>query len=75
MSKRGYRRAQREAVISRRMRLLKQLDRTYHAVLEPGMLAKRAPLDCGQAHCYWCHNEKYSGIKPARYRRKYAEFL
>jgi len=63
-----------DRIIAKRLRVLRELYsknaelyRLY--VKQPHRLAKKHPFDCGQARCFWCHQDKLNGVPTARDRR------
>jgi len=80
MTSRGFvpmkakRMMQTDRVIAKRLRLLRDIfpeDRDVYQRYagQPHRLAKKHPLDCGQARCFWCHQDKLNGVPTARDRR------
>ena len=63
MKNRAYRRAQKERVIKKRLKLVKI------EVKSPNKLSKQHPFDCGQPKCLCCHYEKVLRKKKARDRK------
>jgi hypothetical protein len=72
MKNKEYRRQQEQRIITKRLKLVANIDSQYYEKIkkEPHRLVTQHPYDCGNTKCKLCHSEKYYNKGKKRQEQK-----